>query len=97
MVETEPDAILTAKPTLLLTEFGGSTPELMVAGFVLAVEVVLEVAVAINMDEGDESEVISAGYATPLSPTEEEGSVIDCESPVEGLISAEFWGVASFD
>ena len=77
MVKAGPDAIPTAKPTLLLTEFGGSTTVLMVARFVLAVEVVLEVAVAINMDERAESEVISAGNTTPPSPTKEEGSVIN--------------------
>ena len=50
---------------------------------------------AINMDEGSESEVVSVGNATPPSPTQEEDCVVDCEARVGGLISAEFWGVAS--
>ena len=48
------------------------------------------------MDEGNETEVVSAGNATPPSQTQEEGWVIDREAPIGGLIFAEFWGVASF-
>ena len=41
MVEVGADAIPTAKPTLELTKFDGRTPVLVVAGFVVTVEVVV--------------------------------------------------------
>ena len=37
MVEARADAIPTLKPTLLLTKFGGSTPVLVVAAFIVTV------------------------------------------------------------
>ena len=88
MVEPGADAIPIAKLTLLLTKFGGSTPVLVIATFVVAVEAVVVVDGAINMDEGNKSEVVSAGNATPPSPTKKENCVIDCEAPVGRLVSA---------
>ena len=38
IIEAGADAIPTAKPTPSLTKLGGSTPVLVVAGFVVAVE-----------------------------------------------------------
>ena len=62
----------------------------MVAGIIVGIEVVLEVDAAIDMDEGIEFEVVSAGSATPPFSTQEEGWILDCEAPVEDLISAKF-------
>ena len=65
---------------------------------IVAVEVVLEVDVAINMDEG--TNVKSSQWAMPCLLSQHswgrEGCVIDCEVPVEDQISAELWEVASF-